>query len=105
VFFTAVPRTSGTGAAGSTSTPILTGVIVDNSITGTGTDFAAYDATNGVRPLTAAEYAADLATPGVNNVKLSAAPASALAANTSANSLLLTNGGYTVDLGGNTLSV
>jgi len=58
--FTTAPVTgggilNGSGALGTTQAPVLKGALADTSPTGTGTGFATYDPTNGVRLLSTAE--------------------------------------------------
>ncbi len=61
VVFTTAPTLSGSGAAGTNTVGILAYAYGDSTATGTGTDFLTYDATNGLRRLTAAEYATTFA--------------------------------------------
>jgi fibronectin-binding autotransporter adhesin len=95
------PTLSGAGTGSGAETKTLSHVIGDTSITGTGTGFVTYDATNGVRLLTASEYSSSLA--ANSNVKLSSSVASSVltinsltldtgAAITGSNAITITSG-------------
>lgn len=56
ISFATAPTLSGSGSAGTSTVGILPWAYGDNSNNGNGTDFLTYDATNGLRRLTASEY-------------------------------------------------
>jgi len=89
VFFTTAPTLSGSGSAGTNTVGIITHAYGDQSVAGTGTDFVTYDATNGVRPLTASEYSPNAFVGGAN-VNITTPTASS---STAINSLLIGAGG------------
>ncbi|WP_050028715.1 autotransporter-associated beta strand repeat-containing protein [Verrucomicrobium sp. BvORR034] len=80
---------------------ILSSVIASPSATGTGTTFVTYDAVNGLRALTDAEYSASL----VADDDISLSASTSLADDLAINSLRFTAGGVNLDLGGNRLWV
>lgn len=80
---------------------VISSVIASTSATGTGTTFVTYDAVNGLRPLTDAEYAASL----VADDDISLSASATLADDLSINSLRITAGGVNLDLNGNRLWV
>lgn len=90
-----------TGTLGTTSVGIIPGVIGDASSSGLGTDLVTHD-TNGVRLLTAGEYAATFAGTG-ENVKLAANQT--LAGPLTDLTATLGGAGVTLDLGGSTLTL
>lgn len=102
VKFGTAPTLSNAGTAGTPDVGILPYFTADRSATGIGTDLATYDAAVGIRPLTAAEYAAAL-TAG-QNVRLSGSGAvtgttvaiNALVLDSSGGSLNLDNSGQTL---------
>jgi fibronectin-binding autotransporter adhesin len=56
IVFTTAPTLSGTGALGTTTAGILKGAYGDSTAAGNGTGLVTYEAANGVRLLTGAEY-------------------------------------------------
>lgn len=78
----------GGGGAGSPLLGIVPALIADSSATGVGTDFATFDASNGIRPLAASEYAPlTSGSSALNNATL--AGAQSVPAATTVNSLRL----------------
>jgi C1A family cysteine protease len=71
------------------STPISPWMLADTSASGTGADFATYDAVTGLRPLTDAEHSSTL--DADTNVKL--ATSDSLSASLAVRSIILTNDG------------
>jgi autotransporter-associated beta strand protein len=106
---------SAAGTAGSsrvlfTSVPTLTGnivpwLLVDASATGNGTGFATYDATNGLRLLTAGEYTAPASAATGSNVLKSAAGNITVSSNVNVNSWTSANTGTTTLGSGVTLGL
>jgi len=94
VAFTAAPTFVGAGAAGTTTKGIVPYVLVDSSVTGLGTSFAARPigaASDILRPLnTGTEMVTNAFTTGAN-VRLTSAPA-AIAVSTAINSLTMNTG-------------
>lgn len=80
---------------------LLSSYIASTSATGTGSTFVTYDAVNGLRPLTNAEYAASL----VADDEISLGASATLADDLSINALRITAGGVNLDLNGNRLWV
>jgi hypothetical protein len=89
VFFTTAPTLiGGNGAAGSPTVSILPQALATNGPSGDAVTFATYGA-NGIRPLTASEFASSLTTGGnADNVRLTSANVS-VTANITRNSLVL----------------
>lgn len=93
VFGTAPAVNGGGGADGSTVKSIIAFATGGGNATSAGTDFVTYDATNGVRLLTAGEYAGTIAgTPPLRNVSVRAT-GEAVTAEAAVNSLRVTDGG------------
>lgn len=89
ITFGIAPTLTGAGAAGTTTVGIISRATGDASSTGSGSDFVTYDATNGVRILTNAEYSSTI-TAGTN-VKVTGAVTNTGA--TTLNSLIIGAGG------------
>ncbi|CAN5480756.1 hypothetical protein BH09VER1_BH09VER1_53700 [soil metagenome] len=106
ISFTTAPTglVGGGGGAGTTTISILPWAIGGISTADAGTTFVTYTAANGIRPLTAAEYATTITSgaTSTNNVKLTTTAAS-LTSNATINSLLLAGAGGVA--GGKTLTL
>ncbi len=77
-FGTTAPTLAGAGAAGTPGVGIIKGAIGDTAVGGNGTGFVTYDATNGVRLLTAAEQAAYAVAATTDNSRISSTPGATL---------------------------
>jgi len=105
VTFSTTPTLVGSGSSGTSTVGVVANMIGDTSASGTGTGFVTYDASTGLRLLTAGEQTATV-TAG-SNVKITGATASAAV---TVNSLELAAGGSitganTITIGNNILLV
>ncbi|HVK15587.1 MAG TPA: autotransporter-associated beta strand repeat-containing protein [Fimbriiglobus sp.] len=100
LFFTTAPFLTGSGAAGTPEVGVIAGLIGDTSATGTGSTVLTYDATLGVRPLAANEYAGTVTSGATTpaNVRLTGAVAG-INAPTAINTLTLAAGGSVAGTG------
>jgi hypothetical protein len=105
VLFTAAPSlVGGGGSAGTTTVSILPPALATNGPSGDAVTLVTYGA-NGIRPLTASEFASTLtAGTTTDNVRLTA-PSVSVIANTTRNSLVLANSSFLTIAPGSTLSL
>lgn len=91
-FTVVLPTIGQAGAVNMPNRAIVPWALVDNAVTGNGTSFAAWDATNGVQALTSNDYVTTWTTVNAPNVVLAGAATAAKGTNL-INSLTLNTGG------------